>query len=188
MLAYPNISTTEKLMGILPVYVGMEMILAETLLPPRYTPGAPVMVIGIELHKDEPSLNDRASLLEHGCVLLRFMPQCIYVKLKNGTDNFWGEKTPMLRCPTRTLQGSLPSSRNPDPGDSLPTIMRSLFTCSVCKYHCSLVNRPHCTEFKGGQQNQVWWLIGDSRGGSAQSLVGLRITSSFPGLVDWQIS
>ena len=88
MLGEPNVSTTKKLLGILPVYVGMEMILTESLLPPRYTTGAPVVLTGIELHKDEPPINDRASLLEHGCVLLRFMPQCIYVKLKDATENF----------------------------------------------------------------------------------------------------
>ena len=88
MLGEPNISHTKKLMGILPIYVGMDMILAESMLPPRYTTGAPVVVTGIEVHQDEPPIVDRASLLEHGCALLRFMPQCIYVRLKDATENF----------------------------------------------------------------------------------------------------
>ena len=47
-----------------------------------------MVVTGMELHKDEPPIEDRASLLEHGCVLLRFMPLCFYVKVKNATENF----------------------------------------------------------------------------------------------------
>ena len=35
MRGQPNISTSAKFPGILPVYIGMEMILAESYLPPR---------------------------------------------------------------------------------------------------------------------------------------------------------
>ena len=105
MLAAANVSTTKKLLGTLPVYVGMAMILTEALLPPRYTPGAHVVVTGIELHKDEPPIRDRASLLEHGCVLLRFMPQCIYVKLRNATDNFLERESAGASEPGEDLAG-----------------------------------------------------------------------------------
>ena len=88
MLAEPNVNQTKKLMGILPIYVGMEMILTETLLPPRYVPGTRVIVQGIEPHPDEPPIEGRQSIAAHGCVLLRFMPLCIYVKMKDATENF----------------------------------------------------------------------------------------------------
>ena len=39
MRAQPNISTSAKLPGILPVFVGMEMILSESYLPPRIVRG-----------------------------------------------------------------------------------------------------------------------------------------------------
>ena len=90
MLAEANVSKTKKLPGILPVYVGMDMILTESILPPHLTPGTEVMVIGIEPHPSEPPITDRPSLLEHGCVLLRFMPLAIYVKAKTFAENIWG--------------------------------------------------------------------------------------------------
>ena len=68
------------------------MILTETLLAPHYTRGAEVVVTGIELHKDEPAIEGRDAWREQGCVLLRCMPQCIYVKVVNATENFLGRE------------------------------------------------------------------------------------------------
>ena len=107
ILAEPNVSNTKKLLGILPTYVGMEMILTVSLLPPRYTPGARVVVTGIELHPDEPPITGRASLLEHGCVLLRFMPLCIYVKLAEATDNFLQRESVGASEPGDDISGAI---------------------------------------------------------------------------------
>ena len=54
IIAEPNLSTTRKLVGLLPVFVGMEMTLEHTLLPPRYVPGTVGTVVGIELDGNEP--------------------------------------------------------------------------------------------------------------------------------------
>ena len=88
MRAQPNISTSAKLPGILPVYIGMEMILTESYLPPRIVRGAPVTVVDIELHPQEPPIATRDSIASHGCVVLQYMPKCVYVRLENCEDQF----------------------------------------------------------------------------------------------------
>ena len=88
MRGLPNISTTAKLPGILPVYIGLEMILTESYLPPRVVRGTPVEVVGIERRPQEAQLQERSSLASHGCVVLGLMPKCIYVRLRECTDVF----------------------------------------------------------------------------------------------------
>ena len=83
MRGHPNINTSAKFPGILPVYIGMEMILTESYLPPRIVRGAPVEVVDIELHPMEPDIRGRDSIAKHGCVVLFYMPKCIYVRLQN---------------------------------------------------------------------------------------------------------
>ena len=55
MRAEPNIGTSAKFPGILPLYVGMEVILTESLLPPRFVRGTAATVVGIEVHDREPA-------------------------------------------------------------------------------------------------------------------------------------
>jgi hypothetical protein len=93
MRAYPNIGTSAKFPGILPVYIDMEMILTESFLPPRIVRGAPVKVVDIELHPDEPPVQGRPSVATHGCVLLQYMPKCIYVRLVNCEEVFLAPST-----------------------------------------------------------------------------------------------
>ena len=88
MRALPNLSTTSKLPGIMPIYVGMQMILTESYLPPKVVRGTPVEVLGIELHPQEPALEGRDSLASHGCIILRLMPKCIYVRVSDCADVF----------------------------------------------------------------------------------------------------
>ena len=88
MRALPNIGLTQKLPGMLPVYIGMEMILTESYLPPRIVRGTAVEVVGIEMHQDEPPWRTRTSLDTHGCVLLHCMPKCIYVRVQDCCDMF----------------------------------------------------------------------------------------------------
>jgi hypothetical protein len=83
MRAQPNISTSAKFPGVLPVYVGMEMILTDSFLPPRVVRGTPVLVVDIELHPREQPLHNRPSVASHGCVLLEYMPPSIYVRVKD---------------------------------------------------------------------------------------------------------
>lgn len=86
MRAEPNIAKTEKLPSVLPVFEGMEMILGESMLPPKWVRGCPCVVVGIEPHTNEELIEGRDSIATDGCVLLRFMPKCIYVRLIGCTE------------------------------------------------------------------------------------------------------
>ena len=86
MRAEPNISTTAKLPGLLPAYIGMEMILTDSVLPPKYVRGTACVVVGLELHPQEPSIEGRASIASDGCVVLRYLPKAVYVKIKGSKD------------------------------------------------------------------------------------------------------
>ena len=39
-------------------------------------------VVDIELHPKEQRVPSRASIVSHGCVFLRYMPSCIYVRVR----------------------------------------------------------------------------------------------------------
>ena len=88
MRAYPNVGNTAKLLGILPLYIGMDMVLTETYLPPHIVRGTPVEVVDIELHPREPSIHARDSIGSHSCVVLHFMPKCIYVRVRGSKASF----------------------------------------------------------------------------------------------------
>ena len=94
MRAWPNIGQTAKFAGVLPVYVGMEMVLTESYLPPRVVRGTPVEVVDIELHPQEPPLANRASILQHSCVVLKYMPAAIHVRVPKWKHNFLEEDNP----------------------------------------------------------------------------------------------
>ena len=64
------------------------MILTESYLPPRIVRGAPVEVVDIELHPKEPPVRDRPSIATLGCVVLHYMPKCVYVRLRGCQDVF----------------------------------------------------------------------------------------------------
>ena len=88
MRAEPNISRTTKLPSILPVFIGMDVILGDSLLPPKYVRGTACKIVGIEPHPREPAIEGRASINSHGCVLLHYMPKHIYVKIAGADDVF----------------------------------------------------------------------------------------------------
>ena len=75
IVAEPNLSHTKKLAGLLPVYIGMDMTMQKTLLPPRYVTGTVGTLVGIELHPDEPEISNRQSVREAGCVILKYLPK-----------------------------------------------------------------------------------------------------------------
>jgi hypothetical protein len=114
MRAEPNVSNTKKLLGILPVYVGMEMILTESYLPPKIVRGTPVTVVDIELHPQEPSIHSRTTITTQGCVLLHYMPKAIYVRLPDSKEEFLisassaaqpGNTAPALPATSANLRG-----------------------------------------------------------------------------------
>ena len=84
----PNIATSAKLPGILPLFVGMEVILSESFLPPKYVRGTVARVEGIELHPREPEIKGRDSITSQGCVVLRYMPKCVYVWVPKSSQLF----------------------------------------------------------------------------------------------------
>ena len=88
MLATPSVTATRKLMGLLPIYIGMEVVLTENILPPLYVPGATGKVWGIEPDPDEPAFEDSAGVVTEGVVLLRFLPLCVYVRFDDSEDSF----------------------------------------------------------------------------------------------------
>ena len=138
MRGQPNISTSAKFPGILPVYIGMEMILTESYLPPRIVRGAPVEVVDIELHPMEPDIRGRDSIASHGCVVLFYMPKCIYVRLQNCKDRFLA-----TNAGAADLQGVLavqPVSRS---WRYKSKTMQEAVT--VSRTQCPLLPRKQCT-------------------------------------------
>ena len=106
MRAEPNIGSTGKMLGLLPLFVGIEVILTETLLPPRYVRGAPGKVVGIELHPMEPLVEGRTSIVSDGVVLLHYMPKCVYIQMEGSNELF-------LQAAPGTA-GSAPQPAGPD--------------------------------------------------------------------------
>ena len=45
-------------------------------------------VVDIELHPKEPPVRDRPSIATLGCVVLHYMPKCVYVRLRGCQDVF----------------------------------------------------------------------------------------------------
>ena len=86
MLGEPNLQKTSKLMGLLPIFIGMSMTLTESILLPQYVRGAPCTVVGLQLHEQEPEIRGRSSATTDGCIVLKYMPKCIYVKFDEVTD------------------------------------------------------------------------------------------------------
>ena len=112
--AQPNISISAKFPGIQPIYVGMEMVLTETYLPPRIVRGTPVEVVGIELNPRELPVEGRSSIASDGCVVLQFMPKCIYVRVRGCQEMFLGSGVSAAQPDVSDLRGALavqPSSR-----------------------------------------------------------------------------
>ena len=108
MRAHPNVSSTGHLMGLLPWHVGMEMVLTASLLPPKYVRGTACKAVGIELHPQEPCIKGRESIATQGCVVLHYMPKCIYVQIEGSTQVFLQPSSPGAFQPGATdLRGVL---------------------------------------------------------------------------------
>ena len=88
MRASPNIGAAAKCAGVLPVYVGMEIVLTESYLPPQVVRGATGEVVDIQFHQQEPPVAGRPSLQQHSCVVLKYMPVAILVRVDNCTQKF----------------------------------------------------------------------------------------------------
>ena len=88
MRAFPSIAQSAKLPGVLPTFIGMDMVLTESFLPPKYVRGTACKFVGLEPHPREPPIEGRDSIATHGCVVLHYMPKCVYVRI-NGSKDFF---------------------------------------------------------------------------------------------------
>ena len=143
MRAFPNISTTAKLMGILPAYIGMDVILADSYLPPKVVRGAVAEIVGIEFHAQEPLLHGRASLASSGCAILSFMPKCIYVRVRNCTDFFLTTSANASQLGIVNLQGVIAALSVSRPWKFKTKTMTDAL--SVVRTQCPLLPQKQCT-------------------------------------------
>ena len=84
----PSLTKTKKLPGVVALHVGQRVKLTITILPPRLVPEATGTVIGFDLHPLEPSVLDRPSVAEAGCVMLRYMPRAVHVRMDDADFTF----------------------------------------------------------------------------------------------------
>ena len=61
------------------------MILDESVLPTQWVRGSPCAGVGIEPHPREAPIAGRDSIATDGCVVLGYMPKCIYVRMRGST-------------------------------------------------------------------------------------------------------
>ena len=71
MRAQPNVSATSKMLGVLPIFVGMAMRLTDTALPSLYAPGAHWGIVVADPRPREPPLAGRESIVSDGCAVLQ---------------------------------------------------------------------------------------------------------------------
>ena len=62
------------------------MILTESILPPKNVRGTACEFVGLEPHPNEPPIEGRDSIATHGCVVLHYMPRCVYVRIHGRKD------------------------------------------------------------------------------------------------------
>eukprot|EP00959_Pyramimonas_sp_CCMP1952_P299649 6267605-Pyramimonas_sp.AAC.1 len=74
--------------GLLPLFLGMEVTLTESVLPPQHVRGTPGKVVGIEQRALEHPVEGRASVVSDGVAALRYMPKAVYVKIDDADGLF----------------------------------------------------------------------------------------------------
>ena len=97
MSAECNLTSAQKLMSILPIFLGMRVRLMKSLTP-QLGPESEGEVVGIEFHPNEPSIigkhGVRPSVSSSGFALLHLLPLCVYVKFDNCLD-FLSRQSPV---------------------------------------------------------------------------------------------
>ena len=144
MRAFPNISQSAKFPGVLPIWIGMEMILTDSVLPPKYVRGTACTVVGIEPHPKEPPMHDRESITTHGCIVLHYMPKCIYVQITGSDDVFLQASEVSAAQPGELdLKGVLAIKPQPRQWKFTPSTCKS--TVQVSRTQVPLLPRKQCT-------------------------------------------
>jgi hypothetical protein len=143
MRQQPNISASAKFPGVLPIYIGMEMILTESFLPPQIVRGAPVEVVDIEFHPKEAPILDRDSIASHGCVVLQFMPKCIYVRVRDCKDVFLVPAASAAQPDMARFAGLIAVQPTTRPWSFKSKTMAK--PVSVSRTQCPLLPKKQCT-------------------------------------------
>eukprot|EP00812_Abedinium_dasypus_P007843 NODE_1_length_8589_cov_4.556480.p1 GENE.NODE_1_length_8589_cov_4.556480~~NODE_1_length_8589_cov_4.556480.p1 ORF type:complete len:2586 (+),score=446.46 NODE_1_length_8589_cov_4.556480:571-8328(+) len=149
MRGHPNIGESAKLAGILPIYIGMDMILTESYLLPRIVRGTAVQVVGVELHPEEIRSN-RSSVASDGCLVLHYLPKCIYVRVCDCTDVFLAPSAAATQPGSLDLRGVLAVQTVTRPWKYKTKAMEH--AVSVTRRQFPLLPRKQCT-FHGVQGN-----------------------------------
>ena len=85
---HSNVSSSARLVTVLPLFIGMNIVLSESLLPPKFVRGTAATVVGIQPQEDEPDAFTRASVTHSHCVVLKRMPRCVFVKIPDCDEIF----------------------------------------------------------------------------------------------------
>ena len=106
MTGCPSVTTTKKLPGILPLYIGARVRLTKTLMAPELVPEREGTVVGLELHEMDRSrlrgrMQEQTSITEDGAYMLEHMPKCVFVKF----DGFEKELMEPLPCEEHAVCG-----------------------------------------------------------------------------------
>lgn len=100
-----NLTTTAKLMSVLPLYVGMKVRMLKH-LSQEVGPESEGTVVGLELNGNEPTIlaNQflRESVRQNGYACLRYLPTAVYVKF----DNVDASPLPPKPCAEHMLVGA----------------------------------------------------------------------------------
>ena len=100
-------------------------------------------VVDIELHPKEPPVCDHLSIATHGCVVLHFMPKCIYVRLRGCKDNFLVPAPGASQPGVVGLAGTLVAQPVARPWKFKTKAMDS--AVSVSRTQCPLLPQKQCT-------------------------------------------
>ena len=129
---------------LMPLWMGMDMILSDSLLPPKYVRGTPCKVVGLEPHPREPPIEGRHSISTEGCVVLHYMPNCIYVRIPGSCHTFLQAGTADAAQPSgMDLTGVL--AIKPQARSWIFTPAASKSSVTISRTQVPLLPRKQCT-------------------------------------------
>ena len=102
MQAVPSMTTTKKLMTILPIFNGARVRLTRTILPPELAPEREGTVIGIELNEADRKHLASIHRFPDGAFSPQFLPRAIWVKF----DDLAWELIAPIPCHQHTIVGA----------------------------------------------------------------------------------
>ena len=97
----PSMSTTKKLMNLLPIFTGSRVRLTKTVMAPELVAEREGCVVGIELHPTDQRRFSQTKVFQQGAFLPTFLPRAIYVKF----DDFDLDLIAPIPCQTHHIIG-----------------------------------------------------------------------------------